>query len=386
MLEKPEPGSQNLGVPASGVQNSELQNPELLQPFQEDDFLPPISRWMRGGAIAVIAVLAGMAGLAAVVEYDVTVQAPATVRPANDLTMAQAIAGGTLGRIAVQENQTVRKGDVIAELGAPDPGRITALQTRRNNLQQYLTQYQAQINQLDTQIQAMNSKIVVRANNPASPAPSPNPTASPPLEADVQAALAKLTPTAQAEVQQFNQERDRLWEQRRQLVAQVNLDQNSLQTVNNELNQLVIQSPVDGTILKLTVNTSGQAIRPGDAIAQIVPRNVPVVVKARVNTQDISQVAVGQDAQLRITAYPYPEYGTLKGTVQAISPDVVTAGDNSGASSSYEVTIQPARPYVGTADRPFPIQPGMEARADIITRRQTILRSLLQRMRLWSSF
>lgn len=364
------------------LQNPELQNPEFLQPFHEDDFLPPISRWVRGGAMAVIGVMAGMVGLAAVVEYNVTVQAPASVRPAGELSVVQAPPGETIGRILVQESQSVRKGDVIAEIGVPDQNRLLALRTQRSNVQQYIDQYQAQISQIDTQLGQLNTKIMTRAGTPT-PAPGGQAGLT---EADLLTALAKLNQTAPAEAQQLTQERNRLLEQRRGLVAQVNLDQTTLQKVNADLSQLAIQSPVDGTILKLGANATGQAARPGDVLAQIVPRNVPLVVKARVNTQDISQVAVGQTSQLRISAYPYPDYGTLTGTVQAIAPDVVTAGENTSEpiASYYEVTIQPDRPYLGSADRPFPIQPGMEVRADIISRRETVLRSLLRRMRLWS--
>lgn len=365
----------------SELQNRELHNPDFLQPFQEDDFLPPISRWMRGGAMALIGVMAGMVGMAAVMEYNVTVQAPASVRPAGDLSVVQAPPGVTVGRVLVQESQSVRKGDVIAEIGVPDQARLLALRTQRSNVQQYIDQYQAQIDQVDTQLAQLNTKIMARAGTP-----TPSGQNGAIAEADLLAALAKLNQTAPAEAQQLTQERNRLLEQRRGLVAQVNLDQATLQKVNADLSQIAIQSPVDGTVLKLGSNTTGQGARPGDVLAQIVPRNVPLVVKARVNTQDISQVAVGQTSQLRISAYPYPDYGTLTGTVQAIAPDVVTAGENSTepTASYYEVTIQPDRPYLGSAERPFPIQPGMEVRADIISRRETVLRSLLRRMRLWS--
>ncbi|MGQ9871015.1 HlyD family efflux transporter periplasmic adaptor subunit [Leptodesmis sp.] len=367
----------------SDGQNPTLQSPESLQPFQEDDFLPPISRWMSGGAMALIGVMAGMVGLAAIIEYNVTVQAPASVRPAGDLSVVQAPPGVTIGRILIQEGQSVRKGDVIAEIGVPDQNRLLALRTQRSNVQQYIDQYQDQINQIDTQLAQLNTKIMSRAGTPT---PPPGGQAGSLTEADIMTALAKINQTASPEAQQLAQERDRLLIQRRSLVAQINLDQATLQKVNADLSQLAIQSPVDGTVLRLGSNASGQAARSTDVLAQIVPRNVPLVVKARVNTQDISQVAVGQTSQLRITAYPYPDYGTLTGTVQAIAPDVVTTGENNSEpiASYYEVTIQPDRPYLGTADRPFPIQPGMEVRADIISHRETILRSLLRKMRLWS--
>lgn len=375
MLEKQHPDRQH-----PQLHSPELQTPDLLQPFHEEDFLPPISRWMSGGAMALIGVIAGMVGLAAVVEYNVTVQAPASVRPAGDLSVIQAPPGVTIGKVLVQESQAVRKGDVIAEIGVPDPNRLLALRTQRSNLQQYIDQYQDQINQIDTQLAQVNTKIMTRAGTPSSSAQTGSLT-----EADLLTALAKLNQTAPAEAQQLTQERNRLLEKRRSLVSQISLDQTTLQKVNGDLSQLAIQSPVDGTVLKLGANSTGQAARPGDVLAQIVPRNVPLVVKARVNTQDISQVAVGQTSQLRISAYPYPDYGTLTGTVQAIAPDVVTPSEtNSEGAAYYEVTIQPDRPYLGSADKPFPIQPGMDVRADIISRKETILRSLLRRMRLWS--
>ncbi|MGC8711184.1 MAG: hypothetical protein ACP5RH_02225, partial [Leptodesmis sp.] len=147
----------------SDRQNPTLQNPEFLQPFQEDDFLPPMSRWMSGGAMALIGVMAGMVGLAAVIEYNVTVQAPASVRPAGDLSVVQAPPGVTIGRILVQESQSVRQGDVIAEIGVPDQNRLLALRTQRSNVQQYINQYQDQINQVDTQLAQLNTKIMSRA-------------------------------------------------------------------------------------------------------------------------------------------------------------------------------------------------------------------------------
>jgi HlyD family secretion protein len=88
---------------------------------------------------------------------------------------------------------------------------------------------------------------------------------------------------------------------------------------------------------------------------------------------------------MRITAYPYPDYGVLQGKVQAIAPDVTIPRDgNTTGFSYYEVTIQPDQAFLTRDNRQYPIQAGMEVRADIVSRQETLLQFLLRKARLWT--
>jgi HlyD family secretion protein len=118
------------------------------------------------------------------------------------------------------------------------------------------------------------------------------------------------------------------------------------------------------------------------------------MIKALVAAQDIGKVQLCEQeklldckegkVQLRFSAYPYPDYGTLKGAVRAIAPDAITSQSSGGAASApyYEVTIQPERPYLVRSDHQYPIKPGMEVTADIISREETILTFILRKARL----
>lgn len=351
-----------------------------------DDFLPPIDRWSRMGAGVLVGVLLGAVGLAAVLEYNVTVQAAAVVRPLNELSPVRVTNGGTIERILVQENQAVQAGAVIAELGVSDRPRLLKLQTRQQRLQQYLQQYQAQLDRVDTELQRLNTEIVAQSGVMTASVLVDQVERSSVSEADVQVALAQLAAKLPTEATRFTQQRDRLQQQRLSLANQLRYDQGTLQTVNTELSKRVILAPTTGTLFKLALPTVGQPVQPGTVVAQIVPQAAPLVVKARVETQDISRIEVGYQAQLRISAYPYPDYGILTGTVQAIAPDVVTPGSSSPEAIApyYEITIQPDRPYLVKGDRQYPLQPGMEARADIISREETVLQAFLRKFRLWT--
>jgi HlyD family secretion protein len=69
---------------------------------------------------------------------------------------------------------------------------------------------------------------------------------------------------------------------------------------------------------------------------------------------------------------------------QALAPDV-TIPKNDGTSTAapyYEVTIQPERPLLVKSALQYPIQPGMDVRADIISREETVLTFILRKARL----
>jgi multidrug efflux pump subunit AcrA (membrane-fusion protein) len=131
----------------------------------------------------------------------------------------------------------------------------------------------------------------------------------------------------------------------------------------------------------------------GDKIAQIAPSQTGLAIEALVAAQDISKVKTEQPAQVRVSACPYPDYGTLKGSVTNISPDVISSPNNpSSANPSsqstnasndfYAVTIKPESLSLSQGQKKCLVQLGMEGRADIISREETVLQFLLRKARL----
>jgi len=192
----------------------------------------------------------------------------------------------------------------------------------------------------------------------------------------------------------LNKERENLQSTQIQIQNQFNQYVKQLQQVGIELSKTFILAPYSGTILKLDLRNSGQVVHTGEVIAQIAPTDAPFVTKARVKPQDIGKIQLcKQDnvsdckqgkVQLRVSAYPYPDYGTLKGAVRAIAPDAVTPQTSGSGTADpyYEVTIQLETPYIVKGDRRYPLKPGMEITADIISRQETVLTFLLRKARL----
>jgi len=131
------------------------RQPTLLQAVSPNEFLPPISRWSRVGGLALVALFGGTIALSALLKYNVTVKAPAVVRPKGDLRIVEATTTGRVQEILVAANDAVVRGEPIALLhDAEVRSRQQHLQTELTQLQRQREQIQQELLALDRQMQA----------------------------------------------------------------------------------------------------------------------------------------------------------------------------------------------------------------------------------------
>lgn len=186
----------------------------------------------------------------------------------------------------------------------------------------------------------------------------------------------------------LKKEKETLLQQRLEFQKQLDRNRQEIRQTDNDLNQSVIRAPIAGTVLQLNLRNPGQVVQPSEAIAQIAPINSPIQIKANVSAQDISKIKPGQQVQMQVSACPYPDYGTLKGTVTTIAPDALPVANNNPQpttvtkATAYQVIVEPQTPYVGRGNHQCQLKAGMEGKADIISRQETVLRFILRKARL----
>lgn len=240
------------------------------------------------------------------------------------------------------------------------------------------------VKQLQLTLQAVKRSFEIAAIKVKSAKVAVNPTTA--MVRIAQERIAQETAKGQGSISSLKKEKQALIERRVELLTQLNQSQKELQQLEKQLKKSIIIATSNGIIFKLNLRNSGQVVRTSESIAEIVPNNASLVIKAMIPTADIQKVAVNQEVQLRFDACPYPDYGTLKGVVKAISPDVITTqGNNTNpttTSSYFEATIQPERLEFGTTHHQCHIQSGMEVKADIISREETALKFILRKARL----
>ena len=194
--------------------------------------------------------------------------------------------------------------------------------------------------------------------------------------------------SGRASIAALNREQEALVQQRIGISKQREQDTAELNQISKELAKTKINATATGTIFQLNLRNSGQTLQAGQEIAQIIPEDFQVEMKADVSPQDISKLKIGQPVQMRVSACPYPDYGTLKGKVSQIAGDTrkiqqqVNNPQSQSASAAYEVSISPDSRTFGRAQKQCALKLGMESEASIITREETALQFLLRKARL----
>ncbi len=154
----------------------------------------------------------------------------------------------------------------------------------------------------------------------------------------------------------------------------------NLKASQDQLNRTVLTSPMRGIVNNLNVTTIGGVVRPGEQILEIIPLDEEMFVEARVAPENIANIRCGQDATIKLTAYDYTIYGTLKGVVDFISADTFkdeNARDPDG-NPHYKVTLRVDMSALTPRQSSIEIRPGMQAQAELHTGQKTVLQYLLK--------
>lgn len=138
----------------------------------------------------------------------------------------------------------------------------------------------------------------------------------------------------------------------------------------------VILAPVDGEILGLRVTNPGTVIAPREPVADVLPANPKLVVEARIRTEDVNRVHLGQKADMRFTAYKYRTTHMVPGSVSYLSADRIVEPQTQQAY--YTVHIEVDSAAVAQATDGEKLQAGMPAEVYLQGGERTPLEYLLE--------
>ncbi len=145
--------------------------------------------------------------------------------------------------------------------------------------------------------------------------------------------------------------------------------------LSSRLARTTIKAPITGLIYQLAVHTEGGVVGPGETLMLIVPEGDDLVLQAQVSPNDIDQISVGQNAQVRFPSFNSrltPEIGAV---VQQVSADTSRIDANTPPFYAVRLVITAAELKKLGSNK---LKPGMSAEAFIQTTAQTPLSYLLQ--------
>jgi len=127
---------------------------------------------------------------------------------------------------------------------------------------------------------------------------------------------------------------ERLADQLRQRLAKARVHQQNL----------VMTSPIDGTVSALSISAVGQVVVAGEEIMRVVPQDRGLEIVSYIANHDVGFVRQGQEAIVRIESLPFTRYGTITAHLTNLASDAIPAPDASQ---------QEGNPALSSRDRGF---------------------------------
>lgn len=184
------------------------------------------------------------------------------------------------------------------------------------------------------------------------------------------------------QVNKINETRNHWYEQsKEELVKQkTELDSLYYQLLqrSDQLSGTTLYSPVNGVVKDVQVTTVGGVLEPGGKLLEVVPSEDQLLIEVKINPRDIAFIHPGQHAVVKISAYESSIYGTMKATVERISPDTL-ADETHRDQFFYQIYVRTDRSALVSKDgKSHDIVPGMIATADIATGQKTVFDYLVK--------
>lgn len=136
----------------------------------------------------------------------------------------------------------------------------------------------------------------------------------------------------------------------------------------------MVRSPIEGIVKTIFYVTEGGVVAPGGSLMTIVPKDDPVVIRARLLVGDVGFIKLGQTCKMTLMSSGARSFHPLAGEIIYISPDSIIEGDN---PPFYELKIKPKTSYFHSADRKYFLKPGVEVSVAVLTGYRSVLMYLL---------
>lgn len=114
-----------------------------------------------------------------------------------------------------------------------------------------------------------------------------------------------------------------------QKITQLQQGLNQIEDVINRLDDRLrradITAPVDGIVLNMPFKSLGAVVKPGEKIADILPKDAPLLFEVPILPQDITKIFLDQDVEIIFPSDQVRVTPPLKGRVAYISADTISA-------------------------------------------------------------
>lgn len=190
------------------------------------------------------------------------------------------------------------------------------------------------------------------------------------LRSQIAQGEAKISETQEQLIQGRQTRRSEAGTQLAQINTALNQQQARSVSAGDLQSRTLVRAPYAGVVDKLAFTSTADVVRPAETMMEIVPDTDKMVIEIMVNPVDIDQIAIGQKARVRFTAYSGPASPEVEGKVIEIAADRTVDLETKHSFFPARVTFE-ARQLAKLGS--FKVVPGMPAEVFIETGSRSML-------------
>jgi len=136
----------------------------------------------------------------------------------------------------------------------------------------------------------------------------------------------------------------------------------------------VVKSPMEGEVNFFSVWRENQLIQAGQGIMMITPEIRDIQARGFVGLNGVGKIKKGQKVLIKLRAYPYQEFGMLKGEIHSLSPVAM--------DSVYVIDVRLLTGLKTISGKAIPERAQLAGIGEIITSDKSILDRLFEKVKL----
>ncbi|MEP4197323.1 MAG: HlyD family type I secretion periplasmic adaptor subunit [Aliishimia sp.] len=159
-------------------------------------------------------------------------------------------------------------------------------------------------------------------------------------------------------------------ERRSQIDSRIATLSEEIRAAQRRVDATTLTAPTMGVVDQLNVFTIGGIAEAGAELLRIVPTNAQIEIEGIFSNQDIGFMTAGQQANIRLDAFPSERFGFVSAKVVDIAADSTEAPEGTWG---YRVRIMPDKASLTAGADEFALRPGMTATIDVTTDSRRII-------------
>ena len=159
--------------------------------------------------------------------------------------------------------------------------------------------------------------------------------------------------------------------------GEIDQTQSQIKSLEYQLQQRIIRSPIDGTIFRLPAANVGAVVQPDQLVAEVAPQGATLMVKAQIATTESGSLREGMDVKVKFDAYPFQNYGVLAGMLIRKSPTSTVTETAEGKITTFDLDIALDQHCIPAKHECIALKPGDTVIAEVIIRRRRVIDFIL---------